>query len=100
MIEFYAAVTRRDLKGNAGPDSLWHPEQKVSREQALRMFTNYPAFAAFQENVRGSIAVGKWADFTVLDRDLLTVPDAGILDTKPVLTVIGGEVVYQAPGRN
>ena len=99
MIEFYAAVTRRDLKGNAGPDSLWHPEQKVSREQALRMFTNYPAFAAFQENVRGSIAVGKWADFTVLDRDLLSVPDAAILDTKPVLTVIGGQVVYQAPGR-
>lgn len=99
MIEFYAAVTRRDLKGNAGPDSLWHPEQKVSREQALRMFTIYPAYAAFQEGQRGSIAVGKWADFTILDRDVMTVPEAQILETKPVMTVIGGEVVYQAPGR-
>jgi predicted amidohydrolase YtcJ len=99
MIEFYAAVTRRDLQGNAGPDSLWHPEQKVSREQALKMFTLYPAFAAFQEHVRGSIAVGKWADFTILDQDVMTVPNADILKTKPVMTVIGGEVVYAAPGR-
>lgn len=94
MIEFYAAVARRDIRGGAGPDSLWHPEQKVSRQDALKMFTKYAAFAAFEEAKRGSIAKGKWADLTILDRDIMTIPDADILTTKTVMTVIAGEVVY------
>lgn len=96
MIEFYAAVARRDLRGRAGPDSLWHPEQKVSREEALRMFTTWAAFAAFEEDKRGSITAGKWADFTVLDKDIMTVPEAEILTTRTLMTIIGGEVVYSA----
>jgi predicted amidohydrolase YtcJ len=95
MIEFYAAVSRHDIRGNAGPDSLWHPEQKVSREEALKMFTKYAAYAAFEEGERGSITVGKWADLTVLDQDIMTVPEADILQTKTVMTVIGGEVVHR-----
>ena len=94
MIEFYAAVARRDIRGGAGPDSLWHPEQKVSRQDALKMFTKYAAFAGFEEDKRGSIAKGKWADLTILDRDIMTIPDADILTTKTVMTVIAGEVVY------
>ncbi|MFN0177385.1 MAG: amidohydrolase [Gemmatimonadales bacterium] len=96
MIEFYAAVTRRDIQGNAGPDSLWHPEQKVSREEGLKMFTRYAAIAAFEEDKRGSITKGKWADLTVLDRDILTVPEAEILGTKTLMTIIGGEIVHDA----
>ena len=98
MIEFYAAVARRDLRGNAGADSVWHPEQKVSRAEALKMFTKNAAFAAFEEGKRGSIAVGKWADLTVLDHDIMTVPEADILNTKTVMTIIAGEVVYSKPG--
>ncbi|MEO8449609.1 MAG: amidohydrolase [Gemmatimonadota bacterium] len=94
MIEFYAAVTRKDIRGKAGPDGEWHPEQKVSREEALKMFTRYAAFAAFEDDKRGSIEVGKWADFTILDHDIMTIPEAEILTTKPVMTVIAGEIVH------
>lgn len=93
-IEFYAAVARRDIRGNAGPDSLWHPEEKVTREQALKMFTAWAAYAAFEEHVRGTIEPGKWADLTIFDRDLMTVPEAEILTATPVMTVIAGEIVH------
>jgi predicted amidohydrolase YtcJ len=95
-VEFYGAVARRDIRGNAGPDSLWHPEQKVTREQALKMFTVWPAYAAFEEDVRGTIEVGKWADLTIFDRDLMTVPESEILTARPVMTVIAGEIVHSA----
>jgi predicted amidohydrolase YtcJ len=95
-VEFYAAVARRDIRGKAGPDSLWHPEQKVTREQALKMFTVWPAYAAFEEDVRGTIEAGKWADLTIFDRDLMTVPEAEILTARPVMTVIAGEIVHSA----
>ena len=93
MIEFYAAVARKDMQGRDGPG--WHPEEAVSRHQALRMFTWFPAFAAFAEDSAGTIAVGKRADFTVLDKDIMTVPVAEILTTKNVMTVVGGEIVFR-----
>jgi predicted amidohydrolase YtcJ len=93
MIEFYAAVARKDMKGYSGPG--WHPEQAVSREQALRMFTIWPAYAAFEENVKGTIEVGKLADFTVLSADIMKIPEADILKTRCTMTVIGGEIVFQ-----
>jgi hypothetical protein len=93
MIEFYAAVTRRSLDGFA--DANWHPEQRVSRMEALRMFTTASAYAAFQENERGSIEVGKLADFSVFSADLMQVPEAEILTTRAVMTIIGGEVVHR-----
>lgn len=92
MIEFYAAVARKSLDGRDGPG--WHPEQRVTREQALRMFTIYPAFAAFEEQDAGTIATGKRGDFTVLDKDIMTIPEPEILTTRNVMTVIGGEVVF------
>jgi predicted amidohydrolase YtcJ len=94
MIEFYAAVARKDIKGYSGDG--WHPEEKVSRENALKMFTIWPAYVAFEENLRGSIEVGKLADFTVLSADIMTIPEMEILKTHCVMTVIGGEIVYQA----
>ncbi len=97
MIEFYAAVARKDLKGFSGAG--WHPEQAVSREQALKMFTIWAAYAAFEENSRGTIEPGKLADFTVLTQDIMQIPEAEILDTKCAMTIINGEVVFDA-GRN
>ena len=72
----------------------WHPEQAVSREQALRMFTSNAAYAAFEENDKGSIEVGKLADFTVLSADIMKIPAPEILKARCEMTVIGGEIVY------
>jgi hypothetical protein len=95
MIEFYAAVARRDQKGFTGEG--WHAEQAVSREQALRMFTIWAARAAFEEKTKGSIEVGKLADLTVLSADIMKIPEPEILKTRCMMTVIGGEIVYQNP---
>jgi predicted amidohydrolase YtcJ len=94
MIEFYAAVARKDQKGFSGEG--WHPEEAVTREQALKMFTIWPAYAAFEEKLRGTIEVGKLADFTILSADIMTIPELEILKTRNVMTVINGEIVYEA----
>jgi len=92
LIEFYAAVARKDLKGGSGTG--WHPEERVTREQALRMFTVWPAFAAFEEDRRGTIEVGKWADLTVFDKDIMRVPEQQILSARCTMTVVGGDIVW------
>ena len=94
MIEFYAAVARKSIKGESGDG--WHPEQAVSREQALSMFTIWPAYAAFEENEKGSIEVGKLADFTVLSQDIMKIPEPKILKTRAEMTIIGGDIVHDA----
>jgi predicted amidohydrolase YtcJ len=91
MIEFYAAVARKSIKGESGPG--WHPEQAVSREQALKMFTIWPAFASFQEKDKGSIEPGKLADFTVLSQDIMKIPEPEILKARCEMTIIGGEIL-------
>jgi predicted amidohydrolase YtcJ len=93
MIEFYAAVARKDQKGFTGEG--WHPEEAVTREQALKMFTVWPAYAAFEEKIRGSIEVGKLADLTILSADIMKIPESEILKTRCVMTVIGGEIVHE-----
>jgi predicted amidohydrolase YtcJ len=93
MIEFYAAAARKSMKGESGEG--WHPEQAVSREQALKMFTIWPAYAAFEENDKGSIEVGKLADFTVLSNDIMKIPEPEILKTRCVMTVVGGETAFE-----
>ncbi|HEU4386350.1 MAG TPA: amidohydrolase [Blastocatellia bacterium] len=92
MIEFYAAVARKDQKGFSGEG--WHPEEAVTREQALKMFTIWAAYAAFQDGIKGSIEPGKLADLTVLSADITKIPEREILKTHCLMTVIGGEVVY------
>jgi len=96
MIEFYAAVARRALDGFS--DANWHRDLRVTRAEALRMFTLWPAFAVHAERERGSIAIGKVADFTVLSADIMEIPEPEILKTRCVLTVIGGEVVWEEQG--
>jgi predicted amidohydrolase YtcJ len=93
MIEFYAAVARKDQKGFSGEG--WHPEEAVTRAQALKMFTLWPAYAAFEEKLRGSIEVGKLADLTILSADIMKIPETEILKTRCVMTVINGEIVFE-----
>jgi predicted amidohydrolase YtcJ len=93
MIEFYAAVARKDQKGFS--DEGWHPEEAVTRDQALKMFTLWPAYAAFEEKLRGTIETGKLADLTILSADIMTIPELQILKTRCVMTVINGEIVYE-----
>ncbi len=92
-IEFYAAVYRHSLDGFANAD--WHLEEAVTRDQALRMLTWAPAYAAFAEQDRGTLEAGKKADVTVFSRDLMTVAPAEILKAETVLTVVDGKVVFE-----
>jgi len=86
----YAAVTRQDAKG--WPEGGWHPEERVTITEALKMFATSAAYAAFEEDDRGTIAVGKRADLTVLTRDVTAVAPQDILTTQVSMTVVGGEV--------
>ena len=94
LIEFYAAVARADLEGHQGPD--WRPNEAVDRATALKMFTLWPAYASFREAELGTIEVGKRADLTAFDVDLMTAPFADIPKGKATLTVVDGVVVYRA----
>lgn len=93
LIEFYAAVARADIEGFQGPD--WRADEAVDRQAALRMFTQGPAWASFREDELGSITVGKRADFTVFDIDLMTAPAEAIPQGRALMTVIDGEVEYR-----
>lgn len=94
LIEFYAAVARKDLEGVSGEG--WHPEEALTREQALALFTSAPAYASFNDANLGTLEVGKIADLTVFDRDLMTVAEADILKASALMTVVQGEIVFQA----
>jgi predicted amidohydrolase YtcJ len=94
IITFHAAVTRQDAKN--WPPGGWYPEQRMTREEALKSMTLWPAYAAFQERDLGSLSVGKYADFTILDRDIMTVAPEEILGTRVRATYLGGRPVYEA----
>jgi predicted amidohydrolase YtcJ len=91
---FYAAVTRQDEKGN--PPGGFDPEEKMTREEALRSYTIEGAYATFTEHESGSIEIGKNADLVVLDKDIMTVAAPDILKTKVIMTIVGGKIVYDA----
>ena len=93
LLSFKAAVTRSDAKG--WPLGGWFPEQRMTRDEALKSMTLWPAYAAFQEADLGSLSPGKLADFVVLDRDIMTVGEASILDTQVIATYLGGRAVYE-----
>jgi predicted amidohydrolase YtcJ len=92
LYTFYAAVTRKDLAGN--PPGGFQPENAVTREQALKAMTIWAAKACFEEEVKGSLETGKYADFVILNQDLLKVPEKDILKTKVLVTYINGEPVF------
>ncbi len=88
----YAAVTRTNRLGD--PKGGWYINEAMTREEALRSFTNWSSYAEFNEDIKGSLEVGKLADFVVLDRDYMTCPAEDIKDIQALMTVSGGEVVY------
>lgn len=93
-IEFYAATQRKDLKGFSNED--WNAEQKVTPQEALKMFTIWPAYAAFEEDKTGSIEVGKKADLSIFETDLMTASGEDILTSKPLVTMVDGRIIYDA----
>jgi predicted amidohydrolase YtcJ len=93
IASYYASVSRRTLKGE--PEGGFEPDEKMTRDQALRSYTLDAAFGEFEENFKGSIEVGKAADFTVFSQDILTVEEDEILNTMVMMTVINGVVVYK-----
>ncbi|HET9753647.1 MAG TPA: amidohydrolase, partial [Myxococcales bacterium] len=97
LLTFHAAVTREDPQGN--PAGGWYPAQRMSREEALRSMTIWAAWAGFQERVMGPLSPGKYADFVVLDRDIMTVPESEILEARVLATWLGGRAVYEAAPR-
>lgn len=92
IASFYASVSRKTLQGM--PEGGYEPEQKMTREQALKSYTLDAAYGAFEEEIKGSIAAGKLADFTIYNQDLMTVEENKILDTQIVMTIFDGKVVY------
>jgi predicted amidohydrolase YtcJ len=90
---FYAAVTRQKQDGT--PPGGWFPEQRMSREEALRSWTIEGAYAAFEESRKGSLEAGKMADFVMLSDDIMTIPAAAILKTHVTMTVTGGKIVWR-----
>jgi len=95
FLGLYAAVTRKDLKGL--PKVGWYPEECMTREEALKSYTIWGAYAAFEEKLKGSIQSGKLGDFVVIDKDYFTCTESEIKDIRVLQTVLGGKVVY--PGR-
>jgi len=87
---FYASVTRKMKNGE-----LFYPDQKMTREEALRSYTLNAAYAAFEENIKGSLVPGKLADITVFSKDIMTCPDDEILTAEAVFTIVGGKVLYR-----
>jgi predicted amidohydrolase YtcJ len=97
MIRFHSAITRQDAAG--WPAGGWFPAERMTREEALESLTIWPAYAAFMEHLAGSLTPGKYADFTVLDQDIMTAVPERILETHVVMTVLGGETAYQRSAR-
>lgn len=90
LASYYATVTRRLADG-----SIFYPEERLSREQALQSYTLNNAYAAFEEDIKGSLAPGKLADVTILSKDILVIPDEEILSTEVLYTIVGGNILYQ-----
>ena len=95
IASFYAAITRKTLDGK--PEGGYEPKEKMTREQALTASTRNAAFGAFEEKIKGSIAKGRLADFTIFSRDIMEVPEEEILGTSVSMTIVGGKVMYEHP---
>jgi hypothetical protein len=92
----YAAVTRRTLDGGGAHPTVWHPEQRITVEEALRAYTSDAAYASFAELDTGKLASGMLADFVMLDRDLTRIAPETIRDATVLMTVVGGRVLHSS----
>jgi len=97
LVGIHAAVTRRDADGAPGPEG-WHPEQRLTVEQAVRAYTTGAAYASGEEAVKGCLAPDRLADCIVLDRDIFAVPPMEILETRVEATFVAGTCAFAAEG--
>ncbi|MBA3890210.1 MAG: amidohydrolase [Gemmatimonadaceae bacterium] len=95
LLSFSASISRMDRNG--WPAGGWYPAQRMTRDEALKSMTIWPAYAAFQERDLGSLTAGKYADFVVLDRDIMTVDERDVPGATVLATYIGGKAVYERP---
>ena len=96
LLGIYTAVTRQTRAGT--PAGGWYPANRIGVEAALAHYTRDAAYASFEESVKGTIAAGKYADFVVLSRDILAVPADELLETRVLMTVMGGRETFRAAG--
>jgi len=94
MRGLYSAVTRKNIEGDF-PDGGWFPEQKLTMEEAIKLFTSGSAYASFGENIKGTLEPGKLADMVVLTKDLFTILPREILTTEAAYTILGGRIVFE-----
>lgn len=92
FLGIYASITRKDIQGS--PLNGWYPEEAMDRVQTLKSFTIDAAYAGFQEGVLGSLESGKWADFIIIDKDIVTAPDSMLWQTKVLETWVAGKKVF------
>jgi hypothetical protein len=92
----YAAVTRKDRKGEPGPG--WFPDQILSMEKAIELYTLEPAYAEFMEGRKGMLKAGYLADLVIFEKDLLTMPKEEIMKNRVDFTIVGGKAVYKRTG--
>lgn len=92
-VEFFSLVQRTDFNGFYTDD--WHVEEKLSHEQALKTMTVWAAHAGYQDHIRGTIEVGKKADFSIFDKDWMTIEPIEIMQSETVMTIVDGKVTYQ-----
>ncbi len=97
LLSFHAAIARQDA--DDFPVGGWYPEQRMTRDEALRSMTIWPARAAFQEQVLGSLSVGKYADFVILDQDIMRIAPELVLRTRVLQTWVSGAKVYELTAR-
>ena len=93
LLGIYAAVTRKTLSGM--PEGGWFPEEKLTVEEAIQAYTLNTAYAGFEEDIKGSIEIGKLADLAVLSDDLINIPPDEIKDVTVSMTIVGGKVVFR-----
>ena len=93
MLGLYAAVTRKTLAGT--PEGGWFPNERITIEEAIQAYTLNSAYGTFEEDIKGSITVGKLADMVIVSDNLLTMNPDGIKDVKVMMTVVGGKIVYE-----
>jgi predicted amidohydrolase YtcJ len=96
ILGIYVAATRQTRQGT--PAGGWYPQNRIGVEAALRHYTRDAAYASFDESQKGTITVGRYADFVVLSEDILTLPPERLLDAKVLLTVMGGRDTSRAAG--
>lgn len=88
-------ISKEGIKDPGNFENGWYPDQKLTIDEAIKSFTKWAAYAVFEENKKGTIEIGKWADFTILDKDLYNILPDEILNTSVLMTIVNGKIVYK-----